>query len=179
MVDRLAKKFGLDTKPNGGLDGSSLLQDVGSSGGSSSSCDSSPSSVTAPGSKKVSMNDAVTKFLSVAGQDLSAWMMQSMSSSASNAICQQYIDKCMKAELLKLKEANVRLSRKAAAREGKIPPTLINCDCSLSMEEQDTLPFVDFLQPRTATDSPEECGEALDDAVGRKGRIVILQLEEC
>ncbi|KAL7578358.1 hypothetical protein ACA910_012763 [Epithemia clementina (nom. ined.)] len=122
MVDRLAKKFGLDTKPNGGLDASSLLQDIGSNGGSSSSCASLPSSVTAPGSKKVSMNDAVTKFLSVAGQGLLAWMMQSMSSSASDAIHQQCIDKFMKAEILKLKEANARLSRKAAAREVKIPP---------------------------------------------------------
>ncbi|KAL7581037.1 hypothetical protein ACA910_005842 [Epithemia clementina (nom. ined.)] len=144
MVDQLAKKFGLDTKPNGGLDASSLLQDVGSSGGSGSSSASLPSSVTAPGVKKVSMNNAVTKFLSVAGQGLSAWMMQSMLSSASIAIFQQYIDKCMKAEILKLKEANACLSRKATAREVKIPPMSINCDCSLSMEEQDTLPFVDF-----------------------------------
>ncbi|KAL7578117.1 hypothetical protein ACA910_012566 [Epithemia clementina (nom. ined.)] len=155
MVDQLAKKFGLDTKPNGGRDASSLLQDIGSSGGSGSSCASSPSSSDAPGSWKVSINNAVTKFLFVAGQGLLAWMMQSMSSSASNAIRQQYIDKCMKAKILKLKEANAHLSRKAAAREVKIPPMPINCDCSLSMEEQETIPFVDFLQPRTATDSED------------------------
>ncbi|KAL7579005.1 hypothetical protein ACA910_019049 [Epithemia clementina (nom. ined.)] len=110
------------------------------------------------------MNNAVTKFLSVAGQGLSAWMMQSMLSSASNAIHQQYIDKCMKAEILKLNKANAHLSRKAAACEGKIPPTLINCDRSLSTEEHDSLPFVGFSQPRTAADSLEEHGEALEDA---------------
>ncbi|KAL7576968.1 hypothetical protein ACA910_006724 [Epithemia clementina (nom. ined.)] len=101
------------------------------------------------------MNDAVTIFLSVAGQGLSAWMMQSMSPSASNAISQQYIDKCMKAEILKLKEANACLSQKAAAQEVKIPPMSINCDRSLSTEEQETAPFVDFLQPCTATDSED------------------------
>ncbi|KAL7566328.1 hypothetical protein ACA910_013649 [Epithemia clementina (nom. ined.)] len=70
----------------------------------------------------------------------------------------------MKAEILKLKEANAHLSRKASTHEGKIPPTSINCDCSLSVEEQDTLPFVDLLQPCAATDNQEERGEALEDA---------------
>ncbi|KAL7577236.1 hypothetical protein ACA910_003561 [Epithemia clementina (nom. ined.)] len=161
--------FGWDTtKLNGGLDGSSLLQDVDSDGSSSRrSCASLPSSITALGLSKVSMNNTLTKFLSVASQGLSTWMMQSMLSSTSNAICQQYIDERMKAQILKLKEANVCLSRKAAARKAKIPPKSINCDHSLSVEEQDPLPFIQFLQPCVATDIQDE-QEALEDVTEEK-----------
>ncbi|KAL7570164.1 hypothetical protein ACA910_020002 [Epithemia clementina (nom. ined.)] len=64
-----------------------------------------------------SMSPAVAHFLSVAGQGLSTWMMKSMSTNTSSEIHPQKADECMKVEILKLKEANSCLTRKAARKQ--------------------------------------------------------------
>ncbi|KAL7568421.1 hypothetical protein ACA910_012138 [Epithemia clementina (nom. ined.)] len=107
---------------------------AGVASGSSNSCSSSPSSITGSGNQggegnttRASMNAAVAHFLSVAGQGLSAWMIKSMPTDASNEIRRQYDNECMKAEILKLKQANSRLTRKAAHKQEikKVPKSII------------------------------------------------------
>ena len=52
------------------------------------------------------LHDMRASFMSITGQGLSAWMMQSMSNSASAEKQQQYADKIMKQQMLKIHQQN-------------------------------------------------------------------------
>ena len=61
--------------------------------------------------KSPALQEALAGFLSISGQGMSAWMMQSMSNSASEEIKKEYAIEMMKQQILKIHHNNAKLMR--------------------------------------------------------------------
>ena len=57
------------------------------------------------------LQEALAGFLSITGQGLSAWMMQSMSNSTSDKIKKEYANELMKQQILKIHHDNVKMMK--------------------------------------------------------------------
>ena len=58
-----------------------------------------------------SLHEALVGFLSITGQGISAWMMQSMSNSTSNDIKKEYANEMMKQQILKIHHNNAKMMK--------------------------------------------------------------------
>ena len=57
------------------------------------------------------LQEALAAFLSITGQGMSAWMMQSMSNSTSNKIKKEYANEMMKQQILNIHHDNVKMMK--------------------------------------------------------------------
>ena len=57
------------------------------------------------------LQEALAGFLSIAGQGMSAWMMQSMSNSTSDKINNEYANEMMKQQILKIHHDNAKMMK--------------------------------------------------------------------
>ena len=57
------------------------------------------------------LQEALVEFLSIAGQGMSAWMIQSMSNSTSDEIKKEYANEMMKQQILKIHHDNAKMMK--------------------------------------------------------------------
>ena len=91
MVDRLSQKFGI------------MLNKTKN--------DEEASQTKMMTKNSPALQEALVGFLSITGQGMSAWMMQSMSNSTSDEIKKEYANETMKQQILKIHHNNAKMMK--------------------------------------------------------------------
>ena len=91
MVDRLSQKFGITSNKT--------------------TNDEETTQMKMTTKNSPALQEALVGFLSITGQGMSAWMMQSMSNSTSDEIKKEYANEMMKKQILKLCHDNVKMMK--------------------------------------------------------------------
>ena len=91
MVDRLSQKFGITLNKT--------------------TDDKETSQMKMTTKNSPALQEALVGFLSITGQGMSAWMMQSMSNSTSDEIKKEYANEMMKQQILKIHHDNAKMMK--------------------------------------------------------------------
>ena len=91
MVDRLSQKFGIMSNKT--------------------TNDKETTQMKTMTKNSPALQEALVGFLSITGQGMSAWMMQSMSNSTSDEIKQEYSNEMMKQQILKIHHDNAKMMK--------------------------------------------------------------------
>ena len=97
MVDRLSQKFGIMLNKTTNDEESTQMK---------------MTMKTSP-----ALQEALAGFLSIAGQGISAWMMQSMSNSTSDKIKKEYANEMMKQQILKIHHDNAKMMKELTEKK--------------------------------------------------------------
>ena len=97
MVDRLSQNFGMKT--------------------STKNKDKETSQMKMKTKFSHALQEALAGFLSITGQGMSAWMMQSLSSSTSDEINKEYANEMMKQQILKICHGNAKIMKELTASQ--------------------------------------------------------------
>ena len=91
MVDRLSQKFGITSNKT--------------------TNDKETTQMKTMTKNSPALQEALVEFLSITGQGMSAWMMQSMSNSSSDEIKKEYANEMMKQQILKICHDNAKMMK--------------------------------------------------------------------
>ncbi|KAL7567014.1 hypothetical protein ACA910_019939 [Epithemia clementina (nom. ined.)] len=102
----MAKKFGI-VEPT--KNGSSLS--------SPSDVSSGNSAFSKRGAAVATASDAINNLVALAGDAINTWLMGKMASNASETLCQQLADECLRSQILKTRANNERLAQEITANK--------------------------------------------------------------
>ena len=91
MVDRLSQKFGIMSNKT--------------------TNDKETTQMKTMTKNSPALQEALAGFLSIAGQEMSAWMMQSMSNSTNDEIKKEYANEMIKQQILKIHHSNAKMMK--------------------------------------------------------------------